>query len=104
MCNLPSEFMLAPLPARRQLWEAGDQLEWEAEVQREPGAKAAFGLAAHGGLVKLDERELCCNDAWLPYDSPDTRGQSRSNASWEEWCSGIDGFGGLVMLAASMVA
>jgi hypothetical protein len=22
---------------------------------------------------------------------------------WEEWCTGIDGFGGLVMLAASLI-
>ncbi|UKZ91161.1 uncharacterized protein TrAFT101_006155 [Trichoderma asperellum] len=104
MCDLPSDLILAPLPAKKQLWEAGDEFGWKAVGQREMGAKAAFGLATHGGLVRLDDRELSCNDAWAPYKCLDTRGQPRSTASWEEWCSGIDGFGGLVMLAASLIA
>jgi hypothetical protein len=104
MCDLPSDLILAPLPAKKQLWEAGDEFVWKAAGQREMGAKAAFGLATHGGLVKLNDRELSCSDAWLPYKCLETRGQPRSTASWEEWCSGIDGFGGLVMLAASLIA
>ncbi|KAL6905044.1 hypothetical protein GGI43DRAFT_298915 [Trichoderma evansii] len=103
MCDLPSDLVLAPLPAKKQLWEAGDEFVWKAAGQGETGAKAAFGLATHGGLVRLDDRELSCNDAWLPYKCLETRGQPRSAASWEEWCSGIDGFGGLVMLAASLI-
>ncbi|UKZ65756.1 uncharacterized protein TrAtP1_006949 [Trichoderma atroviride] len=104
MCDLPSDLILAPLPAKKQLWEAGDEFVWKAAGQRGMGDKGAFGLATHGGLVKLDDRELSCSDAWLPYKCLETRGQSRSTASWEEWCSGIDGFGGLVMLAASLIA
>lgn len=104
MCDLPSDLILAPLPAKKQLWEAGDEFVWKAAGQREMGAKTAFGLATHGGLVKLEDRELSCSDAWLPYKCLETRGQPRSTASWEEWCSGIDGFGGLVMLAASLIA
>lgn len=103
MCDLPSDLILAPLPAKKQLWEAGDEFLWKAAGQREMGAKAAFGLATDGGLVRLDDRELSCSDAWLPYKCLETRGQPRSTASWEEWCSGIDGFGGLVMLAASLI-
>jgi len=103
MCNMPTEFILAPLPAKKQLWEAADEFAWKAESQREPGVETAFGLAADGELVKLYEGQLSCSDAWLPYGSLDTRTPSRSNTSWEEYCSGIDGLGGLIMLAASLI-
>ncbi|KAI1390579.1 uncharacterized protein F4822DRAFT_155041 [Hypoxylon trugodes] len=103
MCDLPSDFALAPLPARKQLWEAGDEFAWKLESQRDSGIQVSFGLAADGEIVKLDESQLSCGDAWLSRQSIDAKTPSRSTASWEEWCSGIDGFGGLVMLAASLI-
>ncbi|CAJ2508719.1 Uu.00g137450.m01.CDS01 [Anthostomella pinea] len=103
MCELPEDFLLAPLPARRQLWEAGDEFMWKAESQRGPGIQVSFGLASEGELVKLDESRLSCSDAWLAKQSDGARTPSRSIASWEEWCAGIDGFGGLVLLAASLI-
>ncbi|KAI5927536.1 hypothetical protein F4810DRAFT_269294 [Camillea tinctor] len=104
LCDLPADLVLAPLPAKRQLWEAGDEFAWKAESQKEPGIQVSFGLAADGEVVRLDESRLSCNDAWLSYQSSDARTAApRSTASWEEWCSGIDGLGGLVMLAASLV-
>ncbi|TVY26631.1 hypothetical protein LHYA1_G004076, partial [Lachnellula hyalina] len=97
ICELQTDLILAPLPAKKQLWEAGDAYVWKAESEREPGVQTAFGLAANGDLVKLDEsQELLCSDAVLPYQT--------LHAGWEEWCLGMDGFGGLVMLAASLVA
>jgi hypothetical protein len=66
--------------------------------------QTAFGLAANGELVNLDEGQLYCSDAVLLHKSLDARIPSRSTANWEEWCSGMDVFGGLVMLAASLVA
>jgi hypothetical protein len=30
--------------------------------------------------------------------------KAESAENWEEWCSGMDGLGGLVMLAASLIA
>jgi hypothetical protein len=33
----------------------------------------------------------------------DIRDKGTSGENWEEWCSGMDGFGGLIMLAASMI-
>ncbi|TVY37446.1 hypothetical protein LOCC1_G006780, partial [Lachnellula occidentalis] len=97
LCELQTDLILAPLPAKKQLWEAGDEYVWQAESERAPGAETAFGLAANGDLVKLDESQQShCSDAALPYTSLDAR-------HWEEWCSGMDGFGGLVMLAASLV-
>jgi hypothetical protein len=103
LCDLPTTLILAPLPAKKQLWEAGDEFVWKAESEREPGAQTAFGLAANGELVKLDEGQLHCSDTMLLYKSLDARTPSVSAANWEEWCSGMDGFGGLVMLAASLI-
>jgi len=86
MCNLEKNLLLAPLPAKRQLWEATNESTWKMESTSGPEVQAAFGMAANGDLVKLEE------------------GQIYFNANWEEWCSGMDSFGGLVMLAASLIA
>ncbi|KAF3766647.1 hypothetical protein M406DRAFT_321284 [Cryphonectria parasitica EP155] len=104
LCNLPSGLVLAPLPARRQLWEAADGFAWKTESQKEPGLQISFGLARDGELVKVDEGRLSCSDAWLSHDSGDAENLSRSIANWEDWCSGMDAFGGLVMLAASLIS
>jgi hypothetical protein len=107
---MPSEFVIAPLPARRQLWEAAHAQEWQSRSQREPRGQVSYALAARGEMVKLDQGRLSCRDAWLPYapssgeeSSPDrTSSLSRSGGWWAEWCSGMDSMGSLVMLAASM--
>ncbi|KAI1455217.1 hypothetical protein F4805DRAFT_459960 [Annulohypoxylon moriforme] len=103
MCDLPTDFILAPLPAKKQLWEARDEFAWKAESQKEPGIQVSYGLAADGDLVKIDDGRLSCSDAWLEYQSLDVSKPPNSTANWEEWCAGIDGFGGLVMLAASLI-
>jgi hypothetical protein len=99
-CGLPSDLILAPLPGKRQLWEASNEFLWKAESESDPEAHTAFGLATNGDLVKLDSRQLYCGDAVLLHKPVDVRTPS----NWEEWCSGMDGFGGLVMLAASLIA
>ncbi|OGM48254.1 hypothetical protein ABOM_002092 [Aspergillus bombycis] len=99
MCGLQTDLIIAPLPAKKQLWEAGDELSWEAENGREPGIQTAFGLASNGDLVKLGGGQLCYADEVLAYKSFTASG----SGNWEEWCSGMDGFGGLIMLAASLV-
>ena len=101
LCDLQEDLVLAPLPAKKQLWEANNEFTWKAESERDH-IQTAFGLAATGALVKLDE--IYCGDALLLYKSFDYRIPSRSKADWEEWCSGMDSFGGLVMLAASFIA
>jgi hypothetical protein len=103
MCNMPTDLILAPLPAKKQLWEASDEFAWKVESQREPGIQTSFGLAADGELVKLDDGRLSCSDAWVSDQTLDARTSSRSVARWEEWCAVTDGFGGLVMLAASLI-
>jgi hypothetical protein len=67
------------------------------------GLRLTFGLASNGELVKLDDDQLYCGDAMLLYGSLDARTPSKNTENWEEWCLGMDGFGGLVMLAASLI-
>ncbi|KAL4926818.1 Zn(II)2Cys6 transcription factor domain-containing protein [Aspergillus undulatus] len=108
-CDLPTDLILAPLPAKKPLWEAADGAVWKAETERNPDMyRTAFGLATTGELVRLDkgliDGQVYQSDAVLSHMALDARTVSRSAANWEEWCSGMDGFGGLVMLAASLVA
>lgn len=103
LCELQTDLILAPLPANKQLWEAGDEFVWKAESERKPEGQTAFALAANGELVKLNDYQSYCSNQVLLCKSLDASMPSRSTAHWEEWCSGMDGFGGLVMLAASLV-
>lgn len=100
MCNLPTDLVLAPLPAKKQLWEAGNEAVWKSESQREGEVQTEFGLTGSGDLVKLGENH---GGTALVHTSITANNPARTTASWEEWCEGMDGFGGLVMLAASMV-
>lgn len=107
MCHARKlDFIIAPLPAKKQLWEAGDELAWKAESEREDTeARVAFGLAANGELVKMDKNQLHCTTDVVPLHKPlDAGPPARRTANWDEWCSGMDGFGGLVVLAASLAA
>ncbi|KAJ5674975.1 uncharacterized protein N7477_004909 [Penicillium maclennaniae] len=94
LCDLPEDLVLAPLPAKKELWEASNE---SSENERE--ASSDFGLAKSGELVRLggDGKTILVHIA-ITSESP-----PRASASWEEWCSGMDGFGGLVMLAAFLV-
>lgn len=104
MCDDQLKLVLAPLPANNRLWQAGDEFAWKAESESENGMRPAFGLADTGELVELDENQLHCREPVLLYKPLDVNGSSRRTASWEEWCSGMDGLGSLVMLAASLIA
>ncbi|OJK01952.1 hypothetical protein ASPACDRAFT_40769 [Aspergillus aculeatus ATCC 16872] len=99
MCEHPTDLVLSPLPARRQLWEAGDELAWNAEAKRGPAFSEEYGMAANGDLVQLSVNEVYCQDT-VALQRP---ASAREAATWEDWCSGMDGLGGLVMLAASLV-
>ncbi|KAE9369668.1 hypothetical protein N431DRAFT_427836 [Stipitochalara longipes BDJ] len=103
MCDMKTELVIAPLPAKKQLWEADNESVWKAESEREPGARTEFGLAANGELVTLDEGAIYCGDAAFLNKPLDGKSLSRRTENWGEWSSGMDGFGGLVMLAASFV-
>ena len=106
MCNMRKDLVVAPLPARKQLWEATDAVSWQAETDCRPDTQSSFGLASNGELVELDEWQLPNSVASMPLplaksSAADT--SSNNSKNWEEWCSGMDGFGALVTLAASFV-
>lgn len=105
--QLPDDLVLAPLPATKQLWEADDESAWMTESHRGPrGTEDSFGLGADGEVVRLNECPPSCDNTSVSRDQVSEAGTapSRYAASWEEWCSGVDEFGGLVMLAASLVS
>lgn len=103
MCNLRHDLVMAPLPARRQLWEANSSLTWQSEVDSKRGMEATFGLAKDGELVHVNESQLHSNTTISSSTDMETRITGDNSGHWEEWCSGMDSFGGLVMLAASFV-
>jgi hypothetical protein len=104
MYTLQSDLILAPLPAKKQLWEASDALAWKAEIGKNSGTKTTFGLAANGELVTLNEGQLYGCNGLLSYKSLDAvASSSGAVANWVEWCAGMDGLGGIVMLAASLI-
>ncbi|KAF2727964.1 hypothetical protein EJ04DRAFT_450276 [Polyplosphaeria fusca] len=100
-CTLQSDLILAPLPSKKQLWESNDSVSWARERVREP--HIYYALAASGDVVRLDEGQAFCAGAELLYKPLEVATPLRSPSSFEEWCAGMDGLGGLVMLAASLV-
>ncbi|CAO2658162.1 Nn.00g074220.m01.CDS01 [Neocucurbitaria sp. VM-36] len=100
-CELHDGFLLAPLPARKQLWEARDEGSWFLEQSRDVGLPSVFGVMSNGQMVKINEHQALLDSDMI---SLQTERSVESNSNWEEWCSGMDGLGGLVMLAASLPA
>lgn len=100
--------LISPLPSKKLLWEARDESLWKAEIEREPDSESKFALAANGGLVRLDDGghgQPCGEDLvqlHKPVDAGMMGTRPRTPANWGEWFSGMDEFGGLVMLAASL--
>lgn len=103
MCDLASDFVIAPLPAKKGLWEANDELSWHVENRRFSKPQPPFGLTKKGQVVKLTGVEPH-HMHYLPGYQTLNVSKAESAENWEEWCSGMDGLGGLVMLAASLIA
>ncbi|THW18913.1 hypothetical protein D6C76_01739 [Aureobasidium pullulans] len=101
MCGLQKDLIIAPLPARKQLWEADNKILWEEEGKRDSTIQDSFALAANGELVKLDQGQLYCSNGELRYRLSTNNSPASSN--WEYWYSGMDGLGGLIMFAASLI-
>jgi hypothetical protein len=140
MCTdhlVASGLLLSPLPAEKQLWEAGDEYSWQAVSQlprpqpqkpllsqiqtqsrSQSSGPAEFGVTVNGNLVRVEGgngRECLGTDSGFGEFDADldaslngvfhVKGEKRIvKAEWEEWCAGMDGLGGLVMLAASLVS
>jgi hypothetical protein len=89
LCATFPGLVIAPLPGKRMLWEAKTAEAWQAEYSYSwTLEKETYGISKDGQLVKIDRKQ----------------GTTFFNRSpWEEWCSSMDGFGILVMIAASML-
>ncbi|PLB50990.1 hypothetical protein P170DRAFT_436070 [Aspergillus steynii IBT 23096] len=98
MCKAVGDVILAPLPAQKQLWEAPDHNIWKRDGETESGAQMEFGLTKNGQLVRLGGDA----EATAAITGDDIAAPP-STIEWNEWCSGMDGIGNLVMLAASMM-
>ena len=98
-CTLNDDLLLAPLPARKQLWEASNEYSWGLEGRRDAGVSTVFGLKANGQMVKLTDYHVYPGGV-MTMMKADQSADSSSN--WQEWCSGMDGLGSLVMLAATL--
>jgi len=116
LCILQTDLALAPLPAKKALWEARDESGWKVETERGAGKSnmvqmdREFGLATTGDLVRIEEGQVYCGagQGRIKYEvlggiRRDGRGDGGNDGNWEEWCTGMDGLGGLVVLAATMV-
>ncbi|KAF1851288.1 uncharacterized protein K460DRAFT_273591 [Cucurbitaria berberidis CBS 394.84] len=98
-CVMQDGFLLAPLPARKQLWEARDEYSWMLENRRDVGVPSVFGIMLDGQMVKLNEPQALLSGQGISVQSERSK---ESSVNWQEWCSGMDGLGALVMLAASL--
>ncbi|KAK1760076.1 hypothetical protein QBC47DRAFT_366346 [Echria macrotheca] len=110
MCHLhTTDILIAPLPAPRPLWEAVEESSWRTERSHissySPRDDEIYALAGSGEIVKLKQARPPCHEevAAMVRKPKDADGLLRSTASWDEWLTGMDGLGGLVMLAASLI-
>jgi hypothetical protein len=102
LCGHPTDILIAPLPTKKELWEAGSESLWKLENDRHLGLGHDFALASNGDLIKLNDGELLCDSGSDYQQTINLKPSLKVTEDWGEWCSGMDGFGGLVMLAASM--
>ncbi|KAF2497815.1 hypothetical protein BU16DRAFT_559543 [Lophium mytilinum] len=87
-CSSLPGFILVPLPSKKVLWEAPNEEVWQKEFETTLRAREIFGVTTEGRLVRLVQ---------------EMNRITATNAEWEEWYAGSDGFGSLVMLAASLL-
>ena len=101
LCGGSREILLAPLPTRKQLWDARSAASWKEEYEKEPDSMITYGLAATGELVKHADGTMCY--AYIAAHDPGAL-KAWTTVDWSEWCAGMDAMGGLVMLAASLTS
>jgi hypothetical protein len=100
-CAEPDGFLLAPLPSRKQLWDASEEKLWVAEKSLDGAFPSVFGILSGGQMVRLKEHHAFLESE---VDLSQGIGPEESAANWQEWCTGMDGFGALVTLAMSLAS
>lgn len=102
-CLLYGDFLIAPLPIRKQLWEARDAHYWQLERQKGLEDSSVFGIKMGGRMAKLgDFLDAGVTQTNIVLAQPQEPKKSESDEHWTQWCSGMDQLGALVMLAASL--
>ena len=71
------------------------------EKSQDVGVPSVFGVMVNGDMVKIYEHQALPSADTISMQ-PDR--SMESSANWQEWCSGMDELGALVMLAASLPA
>ncbi|KAK0658097.1 hypothetical protein B0T16DRAFT_316695 [Cercophora newfieldiana] len=105
LCQLhETGLIIAPLPARKRLWHAGDEMQWWAEKSStNTGDEEDVGLTGSGELVGLQRRWISCRPTGPTFHhASDLTPLFKKTLNWEKWCSGMDELGGLIMLAATL--
>ena len=100
-CAEPDGFLLAPLPGRKQLWEAPDAQSWMVEKSRDGMAPSVFGVLTGGQMVRMQEQQVITPDE---VHSSLGNGEEEGARNWQEWYAGMDGLGALVTLATSLAS
>ncbi|CAH0022443.1 unnamed protein product [Clonostachys rhizophaga] len=98
-----TSLVIAPLPAKKQLWKAHNASAWHRERELGAGAQTSFALFANGELIDVEQVPLRVRDWRRDVGLLNAESQPESTANWREWCSGMDEFGSLVMLVASFI-
>jgi hypothetical protein len=102
-CLLYGGFLIAPLPTRKQLWEARDAHHWQLERQKGIEDSSVFGIKIGGQMAKFSDfidAEVTQKNIVLAQPQEPT--ERESDEHWTQWCSCMDQLGALVMLAASL--
>jgi hypothetical protein len=81
-------YCLMPLPVRKAFWEARDEESWKVELDECLKKRELFGVSKKGKLMKVKQA---------------FSGLKTTETGWEKWLAGMDGFGVIVMTAASLL-
>jgi hypothetical protein len=102
-CYLLDDFLLAPLPAHKRLWKSSNnETQWMLGKSRDFEAASVFGIKTSGQMVKLGGRVAVMESSEILSAHPKELDERESSANWQDWCSGMDELGALIMLAASL--
>jgi hypothetical protein len=86
-CRPISDFLDAPLPAVKTLWNAPDAVIWKKEYEHYLKQLGSGNVSTNGKLILLHAGA----------------GTNDREAGWDDWFAGIDGLGVLVAIATSML-
>jgi hypothetical protein len=90
-------------------WEARTSSAWQLEVEMGTKSNGIFGLMTNGQLMRLERSSGFEMDKQMvqnPVDWPQRDYSNdvwKSGENWTDWAAGMDGFGYLIMIAASLV-